>query len=88
MNNGMRIEVAAGVVARDWVLKFFGTFGQSIVAERRSSQVVVAAFVDGLAGSVALSIQGRHGSKAEIIELTVTQFREAVERDLKHLKVL
>jgi hypothetical protein len=84
--DGLKIEVAAGIVARDQISKFFVQFAMSVRMNRQAARAVTAAYVDGLAGAVALAIQGRHGSKRDIVETTVRQLREAIERDLKHLR--
>lgn len=86
--DGLKIEAAAGVLARDQVTKHFEQFSYAIVRDRLASQGVVAAYVDALAGALALTIQGRHGSKNDVIEATVKKLRESIERDLKHLKVI
>lgn len=86
-SNGMRIEVAASVIARDFIIKFFERFGRVVVSDRHTSSTVTAAFIDALAGATALTIQGRHGSKDDVVEQIVKTLRENIERDLKHLKV-
>lgn len=78
-------SMLADTVARDWLRNFMRSFAPSIRKERASARIATAVFVDGLAGTVALAIAGRHGSKDEIIEATIQSFREAVDRDLKHL---
>jgi len=62
------------------------SFAFTIRTNRRAGQSVTAAYVDGLAGAMALVIAGSHGSKEDIINATVTKLREAVDRDLRHLK--
>lgn len=83
---GLRIETAAGVTARDLVTQHLAAFQWAIRNDRLSAQATVAAYVDGLAGATALAIAGRHGSRDDVIEATIKQLREAISRDLKHLK--
>jgi len=49
---------------------------------------VTAAYVDGLAGAMALVIAGSHGSKEDIINATVTKLREAVDRESEAPKTM
>lgn len=84
---GFSIESAASVIARDTITKHIQTFAHVIKNDRIAGQSVVATYVDGLAASVSLVIQGRHASKEEIVEATVAKLRDAIERDLRHLGV-
>lgn len=84
--DGMRIEAAASVTARDMITQHLAAFALPIRRDRHASKTTVAAYVDGLAGVVALTIAGRHGSHNEVIEATVKALRDAIARDLKHLK--
>lgn len=86
-DNGLRIESAASVIARDTISQHLDLFAHVITRDRVAGQSVVAAYIDGLAGAVALTIAGGHGSKPEIIEATVTKLREAIERDLRHMRI-
>ncbi len=83
---GLRIETAAGVTARDMIIHHLGTFALTIRRDRVASQQTVAAYIDGLAGAVSLTIAGRHGSKEDVINATVAKLRENIDRDLSHLK--
>lgn len=74
------------VMTRDWLKNFMLAFAPVIRNERRTAQVASATMIDGLAGVVALAIAGRQGSKSEIVEATVIALREAIDRDLAHLK--
>jgi len=85
MDDGLKIEHAAGVTLRDAIRKHMATFAYTIRRVRHVGQDVVAAYVDGLAGAVALTIAGGHGSKEEVINATLAKLREAVDRDLQHL---
>jgi hypothetical protein len=84
--DGLKIETAASVTLRDAIRHHMQTFQFSIRTSRPSGQAVVAAYVDGLAGAVALTIAGGYGSKDDVINATVTKLREAVDRDLRHLE--
>lgn len=72
-------------VARDWIKNYVAAFAPSVMRERATARAASAAFIDGLAGIVALSIAGRHGSEVEVIEATMTSLRNAISRDLTHL---
>lgn len=85
--NGLRIETAAGVVARDTIAKHLTLFGPAIRRDKIASTSTVAAYIDGLAGAVALTVAGGHGSKDEVLEASIRSLREAVNRDLRHLKM-
>jgi hypothetical protein len=85
MNDGLKIEHAAAVTLRDAISKHMASFAYTIRRGRHCGQSVVAAYVDGLAGAMALTIAGAHGSKEEIVNATLTKLREAVDRDLQHL---
>ena len=85
MKDGLNIETAAGVVARDMITKYMESFALTIRRDKLASQTAVAAYVDGLAGALALTIAGRHGSKDDVVNATIAKLREAVNRDLTHL---
>lgn len=82
---GLSIESAASVVLRDTIIKHMQAFSHVIRNDRAAGQSVVAAYVDGLAGAVALAIAGGHASR-EGITATVAKLRDAIERDLRHLR--
>lgn len=86
MKDGLKIEHAAGVIARDTVQQHLGLFALVIRRDRAAGQDVVAAYIDALAGAVALTIAGGHGSKWEVMAATEAKLRECVDRDLAHLK--
>lgn len=86
MNDGLKIETAAAFTLRDAIRQHMQSFALTIRISRPSGQAVVAAYVDGLAGAMALTIVGGHGSKEDVVNATVTKLREAVDRDLRHLK--
>jgi hypothetical protein len=85
MQDGLKIETAAAFTLRDAIRQHMQSFALTIRTNRRSNQAVVAVYVDGLAGAVALTIAGGHGSKEDVVNATVTKLREAVDRDLRHL---
>jgi site-specific recombinase XerC len=84
-NPGLKIESAAGVTARDMMQKHLSNFAYVIRTDRFASRSTVAAYVDGLAGAVALTVAGGHGDRSEVIEATIKTLRESVDRDLKHM---
>lgn len=84
---GMSLETAASVLARDMITQHLAQFQYVIRADRAANQSTVAEYINGLAGVVALTIRGGHGSKDEVVDATVRAFRDAVERDLRHLGV-
>jgi hypothetical protein len=85
MHDGLKIEMAAAFTLRDLIRQHMQSFALTIRTDRVAGQNVVAAYVDGLAGAVALTIVSGHGSKDDVINATVTKLREAVDRDLRHL---
>lgn len=87
MKDGLKIETAAGVVARDLVRQHFEKFSFTIRRSRPAGQAVVAAYIDALAGAMALTIASGHGSLDEVTTATLASLRDAVARDLRHLKL-
>jgi hypothetical protein len=85
MIDGMKIETAAGVMLRDAIRKHMATFARLLRKSRPCGQDVVAAYIDGLAGAMALTIVGGHGSKEDVINATLVKLREAINRDLQYL---
>lgn len=84
-NLGLRIETAASVIMRDTIQKHMRTFAHVIKGDRAAGQSVVSTYIDGLSGAAALVIVGRHGSREDVIEATVKQLRECIDRDLRLL---
>jgi len=82
----LRIETASSVVLLDTLQQYFHAFAHAIRADRAAGQACTAAFVDGLAGTMALVIAGGHGSKEDVLESTIAKLREAVDRDLRYQK--
>ena len=85
MDDGLKIECAASVTLRDAIRKHMASFAHTIRKGRHCGQSVVAAYIDGLAGAMALTVVGNHGSKEEIVNATLAKLREAVDRDLQYL---
>ncbi len=86
--DGMRIETASSVLARDMIQKHLGQFALVMRKDKLASRSTVTEYTNGLAGAVALAIAGGHGSKDDVVEATIKQFREYVDRDLTHLKAM
>lgn len=82
--SGLRIESAASILARDMIQNHMRIFSHVIRTDHAASQSVVAAYVDGLSGAVALTVAGG-GSRTDVIEATIAKLREAIDRDLRHL---
>lgn len=82
---GLRIESAASVTARDMFKQHMAAFAHVVQRDRAAGQSTAAAYVDGLAGVVALVIAGWHGSREDVIEATIAKLREAIDRDLRFL---
>ena len=83
---GLRIETAASVTARDMITRHLDVFGRAIKADRAANRATVAAYLDGLAAVLALTIVGGHGSREEVIAANMRQLLDAIDRDLKHLR--
>lgn len=79
---GLNIESAASVTARDMITKHLHTFAHVIRRDRVASQSTVAAYIDGLAGAVALTISGSQGYREDVILATMEKLRDAINRDL------
>lgn len=82
---GLRIETAASVTLRKTVEDHMRVFAHIIKTDRAASQSVVAAYIDGLAGAVALTVSGGHGGREDAINATVDKLRQAIMRDLVYL---
>ncbi len=83
---GLRIESAASVILRDSINKHMHVFAEVIRRDRAAGQSVSAAYIDGLAGALALVIAGGHGQSVdEVLETACKTLRESVRRDLRHL---
>ena len=82
---GLKLESAASITLRETIGRHMKFFSPLVRRDRVTSQSVVAAYIDGLAGAMSLSIAGRHGSYEEVWASTMTELRKAVDRDLRHL---
>lgn len=82
---GMRLETAASVILRDLIGDYTRNFLHVIKNDRLTGQGVVAAYIDGLAGAISLTVAGGHGSRAEVLSSVRQKLYEAVDRDLQHL---
>jgi hypothetical protein len=85
MNDGLKIETAAGVTLRDAIRKHMASFALTISENRYTGGAVIMAYVDGLAGAMALAIAANHGSKEEIVNATLVKLRDSLDRDLWYL---
>ena len=83
--NGLSIETAAGVTARDMIMQHMAAFALVIRRDRLAGRGTIAAYVDGLAGAIALVVAGQHGSREDVVSATIHSLREAIDRDLMHL---
>lgn len=85
MDDGLKIETAAGVTLRDMIRQHMAAFAHIISANRHTGQAVIAAYIDGLSGAMALAIAASHASKEDIVNATLIKLREALDRDLQYL---
>jgi len=83
---GLRIESAASVILRDTIGQHAQIFAHVMLSDTIASRSVIAAYVDGLAGAMALAIAGGRGSREEVLSSTISSLQNAVERDLRHLR--
>ena len=70
---GLRIETASSILARDMVQKHLTAFAHVIRLDRAAGQSTHSEYVNGLAAVVALLVVGGHGSRADITEATITK---------------
>lgn len=82
---GLSIESAASVILRDTIAKHMQTFAHVIRHDRAAGQSVVAAYIDGLAGAMALVVAGGH-CDLHGVDAIMQSLRDAVQRDLRHLR--
>lgn len=83
---GLSIESAASVVLRDTIIKHMAAFSHVIRNDRAAGQSVVAAYIDGLAGAMALVVAGGHDDMTQIAASTDQAVYSALQRDLQHLR--
>jgi hypothetical protein len=82
---GLRQESAAAITLRDTIAQHMHAFSHVIRDDREAGAAVVAAYIDGLAGAVALTVHGGHGSRDEVNVGVQLKLKDAVARDLAHL---
>lgn len=83
---GLRFETAASVTLRDTIAKHMQVFAEAIRTDRTVGQDVIAVYIDGLAGAVALVVRGPYGTgRLDVTESTIKKLQEAITRDLAHL---
>lgn len=85
VKEGLRFEAACSIIMRDTIEKHMHTFALTIRRDRVAGQAMLAAYIDGLAGNIALVVAGGHGSRDEVLESVTEKLRDAVNRDLRHL---
>lgn len=82
---GLRVETASSIIMRSLIHDHMGKFALVIRRDRAAGQATTSAFIDGLAGTMALVVAGGHGSRDEVYAATCKKLREALDRDLQHL---
>jgi hypothetical protein len=85
-SEGLRLESGASVLARDMIQKHMEQFAHVIRLNRVAGQSTAAAYIDGLAGVLALTVAGGHASRDEVVSAAIQTLRECVDRDLRHLR--
>lgn len=83
---GLSIEAAASIMARDLIQQHLARFQFVIRGDRATGQQVVAAYIDGLSGAMALVIAGGKASKEEVTKQVEKKLAESLVRDLGHMK--
>lgn len=84
-DDGLKIETAASIVLRDLINKHMTQFLLAISGNRHAGQAVVAAYIDGLSGAMALVIKAKHASKEEVVGSVLAKLHESLDRDLQFL---
>jgi hypothetical protein len=82
---GLSLETASSVIARDFIKKHMAQYHHVIRTDKLAGRAVAAAYIDALAGTLALVIAGGE-SKDDVLETVRHTLRASVERDLKHLR--
>lgn len=85
MNDGMKIETAAGVMLRDEIRRHMAAFAHVIRTNRHTGQDIIGAYISGLTAAMALAIAGGHASKEDIVNATLTKLRQVLDEDLQYL---
>jgi hypothetical protein len=83
---GLRLETAASVLLKETITAHMAQFGHVIGRDKAASKSTLSVYVDGLAGAMALTIAGGLCSRDELLGNIAEILREAVERDLQHLR--
>lgn len=83
---GLRFESAATHLLRESIQNHMAVFAEAIRTDRTVGQDVIAAYIDGLAGAVALVVRGPYGTgRLDVTESTIKKLQDAITRDLAHL---
>ena len=82
---GLRQESAAAITLRDTIAQHMRAFAHVIREDREAGADVVAAYIAGLAGAMALTVRGGHGSREEVNAGVQLKLKDAIARDLAHL---
>jgi hypothetical protein len=85
MDDGLKIETAAGVMLRDAIRTHTATFALVIRASRHTGQDIIGAYISGLTAAMALAIVGGHASKEEIVNATLAKLRQVLDENLRYL---
>jgi len=85
---GLRIETAASVMAADMMAQHLKTFKNVIQNDRHTNGAVIAAYIEGLACVVALTVAGRHGGYWEVMASVDERLRDEVDKILKLMKAI
>lgn len=85
MDDGLKIETAAGVTIRDAIRQHMASFAHTIRANRHTGQDVIGAYISGLTAAMALAIAGGHASKEDVVNATLAKLREVLDEDLQYL---
>jgi hypothetical protein len=83
---GLRQETAASYLARDMIKTHLKQFQFAIRSDREAARETVAAYTEGLSGAMSLAIAGDHGSRDEVLLMTIAELRKCLDRDLLHIK--
>jgi len=82
---GLTLETAASVVLRDTIQQHMAQFAHVIRTDKACGQAVSAAYIDGLAGALALIVAGGESREQVLLTVRIT-LESAVNRDLRHLR--
>ena len=82
---GLSVETAAHVILRDKIKRHLTEYSDAIMRDRKTGANAVAAFVDGLAGTMAMCVISGQVSRDDCLAATVHALRKALDRDLLQL---